>query len=207
VARAESWSAQGMHKRAMADFEDALRMEPNNPSIWLARGNEWRRDLKLDDAIADYTHALQINPRYFPACIARANTWKQRRAFDRAIQEFSELIRIDPGNALARQTLARILATCHETNFRNGKLAVDLATSACELTRWQDPDCLDTLAAAYAETGDFPAAVKWQTMAIKLTRQNVPSLLQQKGANYGGRRGIGFEDRLGFYKSKKPTRE
>jgi tetratricopeptide (TPR) repeat protein len=207
VARAESWSAQGMHKRAMADFEDALRMEPNNPSFWVSRGNEWRRDLKLDDAIGDYTRALQIDPRYAPAYIARGNTWKQRRVFDRAMQEFSELIRIDPANALAHMALGRILATCHEHKFRNGNWAVDEATQACELTRWRDPDCLDTLAAAYAEVGDFAAAIKWQTQAIKLVRQNVPSLLQQKAINFGGRKGIGFEDRLVFYKSKKPTRE
>ena len=207
VARAESWSAQGMHKRAMADFEDALRMEPNNPSFWVSRGNEWRRDLKLDDAIGDYTRALQIDPRYAPAYIARGNAWKQRRVFDRAIHEFSELIRVDPENALAHMTLGRILATCHEARFRNGMLAVDEATRACDLTQWHDPDCLDTLAAAYAELGDYGTAIKWQTQAIKLVRQNVKSLLQQKAANFGGRRGIGFEDRLVFYKSKKPTRE
>ena len=51
------------------------------------------------------------------------------------------------------------------------------------------------------------AAIKWQTQAITLIRQNVPSLLQQKAASFGGRRGVGFEDRLVFYKSKKPTRE
>jgi tetratricopeptide (TPR) repeat protein len=207
MARAESWSAQGMHKRAMADFADALRLEPNNPSIWVSRGNEWRRDLKLDDAIADYTHALEINPRYWPAYIARGNAWKQRRVFGRAIQEFTELIRLDPQNALAHQTLARILATCNEPNFRDGRRALDEATVACDLTRWRDPDCLDTLATAFAEVGDYDAAIKWQKQAITLTRQNVPSLLQQKAASFGGRRGIGFEDRLVFYKSKKPTRE
>jgi tetratricopeptide (TPR) repeat protein len=207
VARAESWSAQGMHKRAMADYEEALRMEPRNPAFWVSRGDEWRRDLKLDDAIADYSHALAIDPRYGPAYIARGSTWKQRRAFDQAIHEFSGLIRIDPENAQAHQTLARILATCNEPRYRNGKWAVDEATRACELTHWQDADCLDTLAAAYAEVSDFAAAVKWQTLAIKLTRQNAPSLLQQKATSFGGRKGVGFDDRLGFYKSKKPTRE
>ena len=206
VARAESWSAQGMHEQAMADFDAALRMEPNNPSFWVSRGNEWRGDLKFDDAIADYTHALQINPAYAPAYIARGNIWKKRRVFDRAIQEFSELIRIAPDNALAHMTLARLLATCDNANFRNGKWAVDEGTRACELTRWQDPDCLDTLAAASAEAGDFTAAVKWQSQAIKLVRQNVRSLLQQKAVSSGGLRGVGFEDRLAFYKSKKPTR-
>ena len=208
LARAESWSAQGMHSRAMADYEDALRMEPNNPSFWVSRGNEWRRHLKLDNAIADFTHALQINPRYAAASIARGNTWKQRRDFERAIQEFSSLIQTDPQNALAHMTLARIWGTCHEANFRNGKWALAEATRACELTHWHDPDCLDTLAAAYAEVGDYETAIKWQTQAIKLVRQNVGSLLQQKATSYGGgHRGIGFEDRLAFYKSKRPARE
>ncbi len=75
---------------------------------------------------------------------------------------------------------------------------------ACELTRWQDPDCLDTLAAAYAESGDFQAAVKWQTQAIRLVRENVPSALLQ-AQNIAGRRGVGFENRLSFYKSNRPT--
>ena len=207
VARAESWSTQGMHKRAMADFEDALRMEPDNPSFWVSRGNEWRRDLKLDDAIADYTRALQIDPRFAPAYIARGNTWKQRRAFDRAIQEFSELIRIDPENALAHMTLARILATCHETNFRNGKWAVDEATRACELTRWHDPDCLDTLAAAYAEIGDFATAIKWQTQAIKLVRQNVQSLLQHEGRQFRRSQGNRLRRSSRLLQEQEPTRE
>ena len=43
-----------------------------------------------------------------------------------------------------------------------------------------DPDCLDTLAAANAEVGDYVSAIKWQTQAIKLVRQNVRSLLRQR---------------------------
>jgi tetratricopeptide (TPR) repeat protein len=208
VARGDSWSAQGRHTRAMDDYNEALRLEPNNPSRWVSRGNEWRRHLKLDDAIADYTQAIQLEPRFVSAYIERGNTYKQRRAFGQAIQEFTGLTQLDPQNPLAHQTLARMLATCHEAEFRNGKLAVDEATRACELSHWQDPDSIDTLAAAYAEAGDFSAAVKWQTQALKLIRQRAPSLLQQKAASSGGgQRGIGFEDRLSFYKSKKPTRE
>ncbi len=207
LARAESWSAQGMHDRAMDDYAEALRLEPKKPAIWVSRGNEWRRELKLDQAIADFTYAAQLDPRYVPAYLGRANTWKQRRDFARAIQEFSRLIQVDPQSPLAYQSLARILATTNEDRFRNGKWALDLATRACEMTHWRDPDCLDTLAAAYAETGDFPAAIKWQTEAIKLVRLNAPSLLQQRAQSFGGRRGVGFEDRLAYYKSKKTVRE
>ena len=190
----------------MVEYDDALRIEANDPSLWLARGNEWRRDLKLDEAIADYTRATQLDPRYAPAFVARGNVWKQRRSFDRAIEEFSNLIRMDPQNALAHQTLARILATCREDKFRDGKRALEEAKIACELTHWRDPDCLDTLAAACAEIGEFDAAVGWETEAIKLLGQNAPSLLRRT-MDYGGRKGVQFEDRLSFFKSKKPVRE
>jgi tetratricopeptide (TPR) repeat protein len=206
VARGECWSAQGHHLRAMEDYDEAIRMDPNDPAKWLVRGHEWRKHLKLDQAIADYTQALQLNPRYAAAYIARAQTWKQRSAYDQAIREYSVLIQIDPNNSVGHWSLARILATCIVEQFRDGKRAVDEATRACELTRWHDPDCLDTLAAAAAESGDFQAAVKWQTQAIRLIRQNVPSALLQ-AQDVAGRRGIGFDDRLAFYRSKKPTRE
>jgi tetratricopeptide (TPR) repeat protein len=209
VARAESWSARGRNAPAMADYAEAIRLDPANPSIWVSRGNEWRKDHKLDLAVADYNQAIQLNPKYMPAYIARANVWKQIRRFDRAIQEYSDLIRLDPQDPVPHQTLARMLATSHEDQYRNGKWALEEATRACELTHWIDPDAFDTLAAASAETGDFPSAVKWQNLAIKLVRQRFPSALQKKAISMGGGRGagVGFEDRLAFYKSKKPVRE
>jgi tetratricopeptide (TPR) repeat protein len=206
VARGNSWSAQGEHARAMADYDQALRLEPNNPDYWVARGNEWRKDLKLDEAIADYSRATHIDPRFADAYIARGQTWKQRRAFDRAIAEYSALIQVDPENSEGHRALARILATCTVEDYRDGARAIALATKACELTNWKDPDCLDTLAAACAEARDFAAAIKWQTQALRLSRQATDSILL-RAQNVGGRRGVGFEDRLAFYKSKKPTRE
>lgn len=206
VARAESYSARGRHELAMVDYNSALRLKPDSTSIWLSRGNEWRRELKLDEAITDYSRAIQLNPRYAPAYVARGNVWKQREVFDKAIEEFSYLIRLEPENALGHQALARILATCYDAHYRNGQWAVNEAKRACELTHWRDPDCLDTFAAACAEVGDFESAVKWQSEAIRRLADNAPSLLQ-KSMDFNGRKGVQFEDRLAFYKSKKPTRE
>jgi tetratricopeptide (TPR) repeat protein len=208
VGRAEAWSARGMHEPAMADYAQALHLEPNNPAIWVSRGNEWRKDLKIEAAIADYNQAIRLDPKYSPAYVARGNTWKQVGRFDLAIQGFSDLVRINPQEPVAHQMLARILATAQLDHSRNGKWAVDEATRACELAHWIDPDSLDTLAAASAEVGDFESAVRWQTLAIKLVRQRYPSALQKKAiSSGGGRAGVGFDDRLAFYKGKKPIRE
>ncbi len=206
LSRATSWSAQGRHEQAMADYNVAIQLEPNNPLLYVARGNEWRRHVKLDLALADYDRAIQLDPKYIQAYISRALISKQRRDFAQAVVELAAIARMAPENAEVHRLIARILATCNDNGVRDGNRAVREAIRACELTHWTDPDCLDTLAAAYAEIGEYPLAVQWQKKAIELVRHNVPSTLQ-KAMFAGGRRGVGFEDRLAFYKRNRPCRE
>ena len=52
-------------------------------------------------------------------------------------------------------------------NFGNGMEAVKYGTKACELTDWKYPPSLGTLAAAYAEAGDFDQAVRLQKKRIE----------------------------------------
>ena len=88
------------------------------------------------------------------------------------------------------------LATSPEAELRNGTKAIELATKACELTNWKDVTFVDTLAAAYAETGDFNSAVEWQKKAIDLLPGGEPPWRQP-----------GYKDRLELYQSGKPYRE
>jgi hypothetical protein len=69
---------------------------------------------------------------------------------------------------------AWLLATCPDEKVRSAQLAFTRASAACELTRWRDPACLDTLAAACAEQGNFEKAVEWATKAIDLKPQDEP---------------------------------
>ncbi len=189
----------------MDDYNAAIRLRPADARVYVARGNEWKRDLKLDNALADYNTAIQVDSRYIPAYVARAMISRQRRDFPRAAAELTAIAEAVPEDAEVHRLLARILATCNNESVRDGQRAVREATRACELTGWTDPDSIDTLAAAYAEAGDYATAVRWQTKAVEIMRKKVTSTLK-RSMDFGGRRGVGFEDRLAFYKRKRPAR-
>jgi tetratricopeptide (TPR) repeat protein len=64
--------------------------------------------------------------------------------------------------------LSWVLATTNKDEFRNGAEAFGLAERACELTDYRNPEALRTLAAAYAETGQFIEAVEAAQKAVNL---------------------------------------
>ncbi len=106
------------------------------------------------------------------------------------IRYYQGILRIDPNDIQTRKSLAWLLATCLESQFRDALDAVTHASRACELVDWKDPDCVDTLAAAYAATGDFESAIKWQQQAIDLLPPSKdPELL------------AGFQERLQLYRN------
>lgn len=98
--------------------------------------------------------------------------------------------------AHSMNVLAWLLATSQTSELRNSTKAIEYATKACELTDWKNFAYVDTLAAAYAEAGDFKSAVKWQKEAINLLTEKEPAEWR-----------TGFEARLKLYQSGKPYRE
>jgi tetratricopeptide (TPR) repeat protein len=91
---------------------------------------------------------------------------------------------------------ARWQATYPVAELRNGPEAIENASKACELTNWKTGTYVDTLAAAYAEAGDFASAIEWQKKAIDLLTEEERPLLQPD-----------FESRLKLYESGQPARQ
>ena len=73
---------------------------------------------------------------------------------------------LDTNCYLAYNNLAWLLATAPKSKLRDGQKAVVYATRACDLTSWKEPYSLGTLAASYAETGNFAEAIKWESKCI-----------------------------------------
>jgi Flp pilus assembly protein TadD len=93
------------------------------------------------------------------------------------ISQWETSLEIDPSDGNALNNLAWVLATFPQDQVRNGKRAVELAAKATALPGGESPLVLRTLAAAYAEAGEFSQAVSTAQRAIDLaTAQKNPSL-------------------------------
>jgi len=110
---------------------------------------------------------------------------------DQAIDHFKKALRINPDDAGKQNNLARMLITIKDEKLRDPAEAVRLGKRACELTHYSRPNCLDTLAVAYAAMGDFSKAIETAEKALRLIVDN--DELTQK-----------MQKRIDLYKAIKP---
>jgi len=169
VNRANAWLKKGELDRAIADYDDAIRLEPKNAEDYRFRGIAWAKMDNQDKAIVDLDEAIRLDPRDSSAYRWRGRAYVYKGDNERALADYNEAARLIPNDAWTQDARAWLLATIPDEKLRDGKKAVEAARKACELSEEKVASYLDTLAAAYAETGDFDQAVEWERKAMDLT--------------------------------------
>jgi tetratricopeptide (TPR) repeat protein len=87
-----------------------------------------------------------------------------------AVKVLTKVVETDPMDYTSINNLAWILSTSPIDSVRNGHRAVELAKKAGELTRYKRAFILSTLAAAYAEAGDFDKAREWSQQSVDVAK-------------------------------------
>jgi tetratricopeptide (TPR) repeat protein len=195
-------AALGALAPALADYTKALQAQPNEPVLLIERAELFTRLERWKEAMRDYATADRLKPDYpaahnsvATALISLGNASLASGATEAANAAYEEARRIAPQDAQILNECAWLWATCSDERCRDGKRAIEAARRACELTAWKDARIMDTLAAAYAESGEFDEAVTWQTKALELAIQM--SLQERKE----------LESHLELYRAKKPFRQ
>ncbi|HYH43264.1 MAG TPA: tetratricopeptide repeat protein [Burkholderiales bacterium] len=94
--RGLEWATQGNHDRALADFDVAVGLDHNLPSIYYNRALSLSEKGEHDRAIVDYDQAVRLNPRDPRARTGRAVEWTMKGDYKRALADYEEVIRLDP---------------------------------------------------------------------------------------------------------------
>jgi tetratricopeptide (TPR) repeat protein len=188
--------------QAIKEFNEVIRLEPNNPKGYYNRGFAWASKQKYNEAISDFDAFLRLRPDELDGLISRAEVLaaagqtaqaltdldaairlapddvdaycirgklrEEACDYRLALEDYMEAVRRQPDDPAALNYLAWLMATAPEPEVRDGRRAVAAALHAVELDGGKQWETIDTLAAAFAETGKFSQAIRSQTEALRL---------------------------------------
>ena len=97
--RGNAYQTKGLYDAAIADYGQALRIDPNDTQAYYNRGIAYHRKGQYDLAIADYSRALRIDPKFAKAYNNRGIAYHRKGQYDLAIADYSRALRIDSNNA------------------------------------------------------------------------------------------------------------
>jgi Tfp pilus assembly protein PilF len=153
-------AVEGKSEEAKAHYLAALSSNPSCAEAAYNLGVLYACEEKPAEALEYLGQTIRLNPRFAVAYYWRAVVQAVQQRFEEANADYRRALELQPEMIEALNNLAWILAANPDARFRDGPEAVRLAERACDLTKHQTPLFIGTLAAAYAEAGRFPEAIK-----------------------------------------------
>ncbi len=147
----------------------ALRINPLSGETHYILGRFLLDKGHVQEALPELTTAIEIKPHFQSCEEALGSAYEDLGRPSEALAHWRKAHLIDPGRTSATLGVAWLLATAPDPSLRNGAEAVRLAESARDSAP-ANAEVLDTLAAAYAEDGQFTRAVATAARAVELAR-------------------------------------
>lgn len=169
----------GRFPEAEAHYSQAITLKPEDAATLLSYGQALAENQQLLRAAAVLKKAVALKPTEQTRLLLAAVLTALGRLEETA-EEYQRVLASNPDCIEALNNLAWIRATATNPLERNGSEALRLAKKACMLTAQQQPVMLSTLAAAFAETGDFSNAVATAQAAIQIANAQGNSSLAER---------------------------
>jgi protein O-mannosyl-transferase len=161
---------KGRIDEAIAHYQKAMMSRPDDFLARYGLGHALLEKGELDGAIQACRAALLIRPSDSDCHTTLAIALDEKGEAAEAIQHYQKALELSSRSIPALTNLAWLLATSHEASLRNGRKAIELAGQADQLVGGANPLVLRTLAAAFAENGEFAKAIQTAQSAMQLAR-------------------------------------
>lgn len=184
----------GLWSKAIADFEQLRKLAPESTEVGVQLARFYTAGKQPRKAIAVYDELLAKDPKNWQSLRGRADAYLNIGKHPEAVADYEVATKIKPDDQEMLNNFAWVLATSPQDDVRNGKRSIELATKAAELSKFKAAHILSTLAAAYAETGDFERAKEWSQKSVDLGKAE-------------GRLEDQLSKELTSYDAQKPWRE
>jgi len=183
---------QGKTGEAVENYLYALKLAPDSADIHYNLANALYSIGKTADAVKHYKLALKTEPDDVSARCNLADTLRGQGKIDGAIEQYRLALQIEPDNVAALNGLAWVLVDNQQLKPDDPGNAVALAGRAAELTAYENPVILNTLARAYAADGQLDMAKRTAQRALELARrrqnQELVDYIQNQLEHYSRRR-------------------
>jgi len=170
----------GKRDEGIGQLREALRKEPNYPEATFYLGLALVEKGETDEGIKHIRRAAELAPRAPDAHMHLGRIYAKQSKAREAVAEYKEAVKLSPNYPELLNNYAWLLATHRDVEIRSGHLAIELAEHACELTKYEVPLFVGTLAAAYAEVGRFEEAIKTAQKARDLAATQQQETLVKK---------------------------
>lgn len=167
---------RGQLQTARGDFDQALVLDPEDARALGNRAVVLCAAQEFDRALVDLEQAIKLDPTDPTAVTSRSNIWRYKKEFGKILAEAERVAALQPTDPDPLRRVAWVLATIPDEAVRDGKRAVEVANKALKLAdKNPTPPLYGTLAAAYAETGDFDRAVANQQKVLDMLNSTHPT--------------------------------
>jgi tetratricopeptide (TPR) repeat protein len=187
---------------AIGELEKLTKRDPKDGATLLQLALFYGAKKNSPKAIEAYRQILRQSPNNWRALRGLGDALLNVGQHAEAIEVYEKAVKLQPKDDSILNNLAWVLCTSPDDKLRNGRRAVELAAKACKASDYKVPHILSTLAAAYAETGDFDNAIKWLTKGLEIAEK---AKATDKEGDAETKEALKKE--LINYKAKKPTRE
>lgn len=166
--RGEAYYAQGKLRESIRDYTEAIRLDPENARFYHHRGHSHYRLREYEPAIGDFDSSIELKSNDPVPYVYRGDAYAELGGYEQALRDYRRSLGYDKELGRTYLSIAWLLATCPDEDFRKVDQALAAAQKAIALDGEQAGHrYLEALAAAHANAGEFEEAQEVQTQAIE----------------------------------------